>query len=143
MNRTKVGKLTKTEKEVILSRITQLFEIQHEILFAYFHGSFLQEGNFNDIDIAVYLKETPESPLQYELEMEAALMSSLGMFIIDVRVLNGSPLSFRYHVIKDGRLLMVRDDDVRAEFQENTIKHYLDFAPFRKMYLREVLGLGI
>jgi len=70
-------------------------------------------------------------------------MKSLGESAIDVRVLNASPLSFLYHVIKGGRILMARDDDIRADFQENTIKHYLDFAPFRKMYLKEVLGLGI
>jgi hypothetical protein len=143
MNRTKAKKLTTTKKEMIINKITQLLEVHHEISFAYVHGSFLQEGDFNDIDVAVYLKGTTESPLQYELQMEAELMTSLGMFVVDVRVLNFSPLSFRYHVIKEGRVLMVRDDGVRADFQENTIKHYFDFAPFRKMYLKEVLGLGI
>jgi hypothetical protein len=143
MNRTSAKKLTKTKKEMIINKITQLLEVHQEISFAYVHGSFLQEGDFNDIDVAVYLKEAIESPLQYELQTEAELMKSLGMFVADVRVLNFSPLSFRYHVIKEGRLLMVRDDDIRADFQENTIKHYLDFAPFRKMYLKEVLGLGV
>jgi len=143
MNRDKAKKLPKAEKETIVNRITKSLEVHQEISFAYIHGSFLQEGHFKDIDVAVYLKNTPESPLQYELQLEAELMKSLGKFTIDVRVLNASPLSFRYHVIKRGRILMARDDDIRADFQENTIKRYLDFAPFRKMYLKEVLGLGI
>lgn len=143
MNRDKAKKLPITEKEIIINRITKFLEVHQEISFAYIHGSFLQEGHFKDIDVAVYLKNIPESFLQYELELEAELMKSLGESAIDVRVLNASPLSFRYHVIKGGRILMARDDDIRADFQENTIKHYLDFAPFRKMYLKEVLGLGI
>lgn len=143
MNREKAKKLPKAEKETIVNRITKSLEVHQEISFAYIHGSFLQESNFRDIDVAVYLKNTPESPLQYELQLEAELMKSLGKFTIDVRVLNASPLSFCYHVIKGGRILMARDDDIRADFQENTIKRYLDFAPFRKMYLKEVLGLGI
>lgn len=56
---------------------------------------------------------------------------------IDVRALNGSPLSFRYHVIKEGMLLMVKDDDLRSDFQEATLSGYFDFAPYRTIYLKE------
>lgn len=143
MNKNKIRKLTKTEKEVIVNSITKHLEVRREISFAYIHGSFLQEGYFKDIDIAVYLNDVPESYLQYELQLESELIQLLAAFEIDVRVLNSAPLSFRYHVIKEGQLLMARDDDIRADFQENTVTHYLDFAPFRKMYIREVLGLGI
>jgi len=143
MNKNKIRKLTKTEKEVIVNSITKHLKVRREISFAYIHGSFLQEGYFKDIDIAVYLNDVPESYLQYELQLESELIQLLAAFEIDVRVLNSAPLSFRYHVIKEGQLLMARDDDIRADFQENTVTHYLDFAPFRKMYIREVLGLGI
>lgn len=102
MNRDKAKKLPIIEKETIVNRITKFLEVHKEISFAYIHGSFLQEGHFKDIDVAVYLKNIPESFLQYELELEAELMKSLGEFAIDVRVLNASPLSFRYHVIKGG-----------------------------------------
>lgn len=128
---------------MIVNSITKHLKVRREISFAYIHGSFLQEGYFKDIDIAVYLNDVPESYLQYELQLESELIQLLAAFEIDVRVLNSAPLSFRYHVIKEGQLLMARDDDIRADFQENTVTHYLDFAPFRKMYIREVLGLGI
>jgi len=64
-------------------------------------------------------------------------------YIVDVRVLNMSPLSFKYNVIKNGIVLISRNDDERADFQEVTIASYFDFAPYRKMYLKETLGLGI
>jgi hypothetical protein len=43
-------------------------------------------------------------------------------------------------VIKDGELLLVRDDDRRVDFEVLTLSKYFDFAPFRAAYLKEVLG---
>ena len=60
-----------------------------------------------------------------------------------MRVLNQAPLSFRYRVIKEGVVLVIRDEALRCEFVESTLRDYFDFAPFRKMYLQEALGLGI
>lgn len=120
-----------------------MLEKHPEIIFAYIHGSFAKQADFKDIDVAVYLKEPPSSFLQYELALETELMSAIAPYPIDIRALNGSPLSFRYHVIKEGTLLMVKDDDLRADFQEATLSGYFDFAPYRTMYIKETLGLGI
>ncbi|OGW73018.1 MAG: hypothetical protein A3J72_08415, partial [Nitrospirae bacterium RIFCSPHIGHO2_02_FULL_40_19] len=117
-------------------------EKRPEIVFAYIHGSFAKGEDFKDIDVAVYLKDVPPSPLQYELTLEAEQMASIVRYPVDVRILNTSPLSFKYNVIKEGVLLLVRDDDLRADFQEATLAGYFDFAPYRKMYLKETLGLG-
>jgi hypothetical protein len=35
---------------------------------------------------------------------------------------------------------IVRDGDIRADFQEDTVKNYFDFAHYRIMYLKEALG---
>ena len=37
-------------------------------------------------------------------------MKALGKYIVDVRILNGAPLSFKYNVIKDGMMLLSKDD---------------------------------
>jgi hypothetical protein len=62
---------------------------------------------------------------------------------VDLRILNDAPLSFRYNVIRYGRPVFVRDSDARFEFVEATLRGYFDFAPYREMYLRETLGLGL
>lgn len=136
-------KISDAEKEAIKKDLKKVLEKHPEISFAYLHGSFIKEQGFKDIDIAVYLIETPSSILDYELKLETELMGAAVHYQVDVRVLNSSPLSFRYNVIKEGIPLIVRDDDKRAEFQENTLIDYFDFAPYRKMYLKEVLGVGI
>jgi len=51
----------------------------------------------------------PASVLEYELQMETDLLEALRKYIIDVRVLNGAPLSFKCNVIKDGIVLLSKE----------------------------------
>lgn len=135
--------LSKTEKSKIIRIIKGILKVHKEISFACLHGSFNAPGPFSDIDIAVYLTRVPDFPLEYELHMEGELMGALGRYLIDVRILNNAPLSFRYNVIRYGKNLIVNNQDERADFQENTLTRFFDFAPHRNAYLKETLGLEI
>jgi hypothetical protein len=126
-----------------ISKIVKALKSHQEISFTYLHGSFAKGNNFKDIDIALYLKNLPSSSLDYELKMETKLSAVTGGYIVDVRILNVSPLSFRYNVVKDGLILFAENDDERSNFQEATISMYFDFEPYRKLYLRETLDVGI
>lgn len=131
------------EKEKIFEAIKYFLTSMPEIIFAYVHGSFTEQKGFGDIDIAVYLKEENlnDKIINYEIELEIKLEEKL-KYPVDVRVLNTAPLSFQYHTIKSGVLLFEKDGDIRVEFQIKTLDFYFDFAPFRKQYLKEVLGFG-
>ena len=143
MKEKRYKKISQTEKQLVENCIKNALKKRPEIVFAYIHGSFAKQEGFKDIDVAVYLKDVPSSLLQYELGLETELMGAIAHYPVDVRALNGSPLSFKYHVIKEGTLLIVRDDDMRADFQEVTLSAYFDFAPYRTMYVKETLGLGV
>jgi len=136
-------RIDKVSKKAVKEAIRAVFKKHEEILFAYLHGSFVKKDAFRDIDVAIYLERMPASVLEYELQMETDLMKALRKYIVDVRVLNGAPLSFKYNVIKDGIVLLSKDDDKRADFEEKTIVFYLDFLPYRKLYLRETLGVEV
>ena len=133
-------------RERVLRVLMEALEKEHGLCAAYVHGSFVEDGPFRDIDVALYYHPTPEfNLLDRELDMEVALEEALieaGIRIpVDVRIINQAPLSFRYGVIKDGELLLVRDDNRRVDFEVLTLSKYFDFAPFRAAYLTEVLGL--
>ncbi len=99
--------------------------------------------SFRDIDVAVYLFDNTHSPPTLrEIDMEVQLEKLAG-YPVDVRILNSAPLSFQYQVIKNGRLLYARDDNLRVDFQVHTLKTYFDFEPFRRRYMKEVLKLEI
>jgi predicted nucleotidyltransferase len=131
------------KRRAIVEQIKSYLQSRPDIVFAYLHGSFFSGDRFRDIDIAVYLKPPVPSSLQVELDMEAKLGKKVKSYPVEVRVLNHAPLSFRYNVIRYGEPISVADDDLRCDFVESTLSHYFDFAPFRTMYLKEVLGSGI
>lgn len=130
-------------KKTLIEEIRAFLKRRPEILFAYLHGSFLTQDRFRDIDLAVYLKSPFSPPLQTELELEAEFARVFKKYPIEVRVLNKAPLSFRYNVIRYGQPVNVFNEDTRCNFVEATLSHFFDFAPFRKMYLKEVLSSGI
>ncbi|MEO1785353.1 nucleotidyltransferase domain-containing protein [Thermodesulfobium sp. 4217-1] len=139
----KLNRVDKVGKVAIEESIRNLLLKREDISFAYLHGSFVKEDYFHDIDIAVYLEKVPDSILEYELQLEAELALSIGKYIFDVRVLNSAPLSFKYNVIKNGVILLAKDDDKRCDFQETTITNYCDFLPYRKAYMKENIGIEI
>lgn len=143
MRKEKATVLSKEEKLKIEETLRNALGKHSEILFAYLHGSFIKNEGFKDIDVAIYVKEMPLALLQYELNLETELMERVGRHVVDVRILNSSPLSFRFNVIKNSIVLFAMDDDERVEFQEVTIRDYFDFAYYRDLYVRETLGHGV
>ncbi|MCK9419490.1 MAG: nucleotidyltransferase domain-containing protein [Nitrospirae bacterium] len=139
----KFNELTETKKITVQNTLKSVLEKHPDICFAYLHGSFVKREDFNDIDVALYLVSRPAAPLEYELSLEAEFMDVVRKYPVDVRVLNTAPLSFRYNVIKEGVLLIVNDDEKRTGFQEATLADYFDFAPYRMLYLKEALGIGV
>ena len=113
------------------------------ILFAYIHGSFVTGERFRDVDLAVYFANPRGRRIEEELSLESELSRVMKNLPVDLRILNDAPLSFRYNVIRYGHPVFVRDSDARFEFEESTLRDYFDFAPYREMYLRETLGVGL
>jgi len=133
--------LTPEEKEQLARRLEQQLTGHPGVIFAYLHGSFVDEVRFRDLDVAVYLMPgviDPRRLRDYEAEVAMELETQLRV-PVDVRILNDAPLAFRHHVLK-GRLLLVRDADLLDEFRARTWDEYFDFAPLARSYLREVLS---
>jgi predicted nucleotidyltransferase len=133
-----IHSITDTKKEKVKEKITYLLKSREEVLFSYIYGSFT-EGDFRDVDIAVYLNDELES-LPYELNMERRIEDAIA-FPADVRILNHAPLSFRFNVIKNGFLLFSTNENIRCDFESLSIVEYHDFEYFRNIYRREALGI--
>jgi uncharacterized protein len=114
-----------------------------EILFAYAHGSFLEDGRFRDLDVAVFLRPefiAGKSPF-YETDLGSELQKDLkALFPVDIRILNTARLSFQYNAIK-GRLLADRDPEARIAFITKTVSLYLDIKPILRYYTKEAFGV--
>ena len=115
-------------------------------MFAYIYGSVLSSKNPEDIDIAVYLSPMDfeefcrdgELSLSFAIPLEMKLEEQLKRKV-DIQVLNHAPLSFRYRVITDGKLIVDKDSNSRCDFEYLSRVEYYDFRPRRKEYLQEVM----
>ncbi|MGB7296740.1 MAG: nucleotidyltransferase domain-containing protein [Candidatus Aminicenantales bacterium] len=132
------NKLSRSEKDALVRKLSIQLGKSKDIVFAYVFGSFAKEGKFSDIDVAVYLRREVKSPLDWEVRLEGKLQS-IGHFPVDVRIINRAPLSFIYQVIKGGLLVVDKEPFLRADFEGLVLKKYLDFAYYRRQYLKEVI----
>jgi len=111
-----------------------------EILLGVLHGSFLTADLPRDIDVAVWV-DPGSVPVdrrgRWSIDLATELEAVLGQRV-DVQVLNGAPLGFRYHAL-NGRPLVVRDAEFFAELRARTWDDYFDFVPSAREYLREVM----
>ena len=132
---------TTRERQAAIETIRRRLDNRPEILCAYLHGSFLTEGPYRDIDVAVWIDPAPHSPgavTRYMLDLSTDLSVALGQ-PVDVQVLNRAALPFRHHALK-GQPLVVRDWEWLDELRARTWDDYADFLPFAHQNLRELLG---
>lgn len=139
----KLHNLTLQKKEEILSIIKTYLQSYSSILFAFVHGSFLEEQiSFRDIDIAVFFEENVQlqnKVIDFCLELSAQL-SSLIHVTVDVHALNDSGIGFRYEVTR-GELLLTRDEELSFEFMEKSRLMYFDLKPLLEENLNDLLKI--
>ncbi len=135
--------ITYSQRKEIMDNISSTLKAKEEIIFAYIHGSFL-ENLFRDVDLAIYLDEmlSKKEALHFELSLERELEEEI-IFPVDVRTLEYSPLHFRFNVFKSGKLLFSKDEEVRSDFLSLSLVEHHDFNFYRKRYRRETLGIEI
>jgi predicted nucleotidyltransferase len=115
-----------------------LAESRKEVSGAYLYGSFITGGPFSDVDLGLLVPVEIHEPMDYEIQMEVEL-EGLVRVPTDVRLLSGAPISFCQNVIRNGKLILDREPNFRADFEGRILKMYFDFAPFRRRYLSEVI----
>jgi hypothetical protein len=129
-------RLRQSEKTRILEILADQMEREDGIVAAYAFGSFQNGESYRDIDIAILMQTTPEAAIEVELDLERILGKVAG-YPVDVRILNGAPVSFTQAAIR-GKVILDSVPLFRANFENHVLKRYFDFAPYRRRYLAEV-----
>lgn len=100
---------------------------ESDVVFAYLYGSFAESSRFRDVDVGVHLDPiAPDQAAARALVLAGRLSDRVGL-PVDVRALNGAPVSFLFHVLR-GRVLLSRDDECLEDLIEDTARRYLDSA---------------
>jgi predicted nucleotidyltransferase len=117
----------------LLSTLRDAFQNESDVLVAYLYGSHARstEGPLSDIDVAVLLDDGADFD-QRQLALIASLGQAIGSSAIDVLILNRAPVAVGYRVLRDGVLVLSRDDRARIDHWVRTVDRYLDMEPFRR-----------
>jgi hypothetical protein len=133
-------KLDRKDKDLLVAQLRKLLSQKEPVQFAYLYGSFLGEGFFRDIDVAVYLdsgafKDSSEI-FNYALALSAECDMATSGVSFDLRPLNLAPLPFRFEVVTQGRVLSSSKEELRVDFEARTRSLYFDFLPHLRFYYR-------
>jgi hypothetical protein len=130
--------LEKKKRSVILDKIKDMLDAQGEISFALCTGHFLMAKHLAILISLFIFILCHRELIYYEFALENAVEEQTG-YPVDVRIINEAPLSFKFSVLRNGKCILEKDEDIRVAFQEQTVSMYYDFAPFRERYLKEAL----
>ncbi|MFH5834378.1 nucleotidyltransferase domain-containing protein [Halalkalibaculum sp. DA3122] len=122
------------KKNHIRRRIKDFFASKEEVLFVYLFGSMVDKEKFRDVDIAVYMKSTPD--LISRGKLQAALDRILAG-TVDVTILNELPAknpAFAYEIVTKGVLLLNRDPDLHTTYKSKVYRYYFDTAYLRDQF---------
>lgn len=132
------------EKEIIIRRMHDVLAPLPSLRIAYVYGSFLLRDDFRDIDIALLVdgRQIGEEFFQkYAADAGDRIEEALDFRSeCDVKVLNGQPIWFGFEVISTGRLLYVRDDDERIDFETEVTIEHLAMKSMYDLFDREYLA---
>jgi predicted nucleotidyltransferase len=134
-------KLGREERERLVERITGVLINKHGIVFSYIYGSFLDSKPFRDIDIAIFIDEKEvRNSFLFESDIAERLKQELNVdFPMDVRIINQSPITFKYNMIR-GRLIVNHNEGIRTDFFVHTVSRYLDLKPILHHHQREAFA---
>jgi predicted nucleotidyltransferase len=116
-------------EERLIDKLRELLQGVKGVSFAYVYGSFLKRELFRDVDVWI---EEGEDPFEYEVVLSSRIEAYLEV-PIDIHVLNETPITFRYAVFTEGRLLFSREERTRVEVVDETIRQYADLRMLRSL----------
>lgn len=118
-------------------RLAHALGRERDVVFGYLYGSFLDGVVFRDVDVGIQVAGGAAEA--FDAPALADRLSAAAGLPADVRILNGAPASFLYHVMR-GQLLLSRDDGLLEELMERTVRQYLDAAPLLRRAAREAFA---
>lgn len=124
------------DRERHVERLLQRAGDDADVLAVLLYGSAArgEASATSDIDLCLVLVPTRRTAAQ----MSAKRLEYLQEVDLDVQVFQQLPLYIRQRVLKDGRVLFVRDEDQLYEVAFRTIQAFDDFRPRYEAYLNEV-----
>lgn len=122
--------ISKTERDAITAKISDVLNADDRVIFSYLYGSFITGNFFNDIDIFIFIR-AHENPYACSVSIKEKLFScvteagfSIAIDDFDVRIINDAPYDFVIDLLCDGMLIVDKDPDIRTDYVEHISDEY-------------------
>jgi len=129
------------KEEMIIDKIKKQLLKREEIIFAYLFGSFLENEQYNDIAVGIYIRGgiiNEEASFDYSISLSGELSYNLGIDV-DLKIINFLPLGVIKNILQ-GHLLFTRDRLFLEEYTEEKSFEYMEYFELSKEYLKGVLS---
>ena len=121
------------DRDALIAGLGERLEKESDVLVAYLYGSQATDTSsaLSDVDVAILLSEGGHL-FARRLALIGAVAEVVGEERADVVLLNDAPVSLAFRVVRDGEIILCRDDRARAEHKLLTITKYIDMEPMRR-----------
>ncbi len=119
-------------KEEIKNIITDYLLKDQNIIFAYIFGSFVEDDNFNDIDLSIYSNAEKFDTISLAVKLERLV--NIPFDVIDIK----TAADHLIYCISKGEVIVNKDDDLRIDFITVAWSRYFDFKYYRDHFLKEL-----
>ena len=118
-----------------LEKISEKVRSDEDVLALMSFGSYARSEEFSDIDVCVVLKPGKFDPLF----LSKKRLEYLVVFPnLDVQVFQQLPLYVRVRVLKEGKVLFCRSEDLLYDLSFSTVRQFEYFKPIYLSYLKGV-----
>ena len=123
---------TYRDRDELVDVLREALAEQADVVAAYLYGSQARgtTGPLSDVDVAVLLGDDTDRSRRW-LELASVLTNAVGDDL-DLVVLNDAPAPLAYRVLRDGIVVLSRDERARIHHWTSTVREYLDTALLRE-----------
>lgn len=113
-----------------VASLQAFLEGQDDVVLAYLFGSQASgdTGSLSDVDVAVSFSDDLDRDTRFRrrLALTGEISAIVGTATVDVVVLDDASVSLCFEVIKANHPLVVRDSELKVDFEHRVLSRYLD-----------------
>lgn len=134
----------KKQIKIELNKLIEKADQDEDILAVFLFGSSVRdkETSKSDVDICLIMNPETQAAYQKKLISSQKRLDYLKDFLFDIHIFQQLPLYIRKRILKEGKILFVRDEDMLYEIAFRTVQAYEDFKHIYQDYLKEIADVG-
>ena len=125
-----------------IEKLLKKCQNDNEVLAVILFGSLARGEQKPNSDIDICLVLMPQKKPYEPIFLSHKRMEYLGQFDLDLHIFQQLPIYIRQRVIKEGKVLLVKDEDMLYEVAFRMIQEFEDFKHIYNDYLAEVAKGG-